>query len=196
MKIPGAIATHRMPNSRQFPRNGQGHARDARLGGGVGDLTDLAFEGCDRGRVNDHAALAFFIRRVGLHDGRRGFVAQERADEIHADHLLEEIAAHRTVLAQKFSGADDPRAIDQEIDAAQGRARRFNGGRYLASTETSHLKNAAPSLLGRSLARRPPANQVSRPCRRRRSTRSATALPRPDAPPVMTASVSLKFMDY
>ena len=96
----GRDRTHADAEHRELARNRQRHAGDAGLGGGVGRLADLAFERGHRRGVDDHAALAVGARRVVLHDGRGGLVAQERADEVDVHDLGEEIAGHRAVLAE------------------------------------------------------------------------------------------------
>ena len=116
-----------MPNMRELARDGQRHARDAGLGGRVGGLADLAFEGGDRRGVDDHAALAIGVRRVRLHDGRGGLVAQERADEVDVHDPREEVAGHGAILAEHAARADDARAVHQQVDAAHGGARGFHG---------------------------------------------------------------------
>ena len=158
-KMPGASDITRMPNMRELARDRQRHARDRGLGGGVRGLADLAFEGRDRGGVDDHAALAIGGGRVVLHDGRGGLVAQERADEIDVHDAREEIAGHRAVLAEHAARADDAGAIDQQVDAAHGRARGFHGGVHFGFRGDVALGEAAlpPSDGRRGLSRALPA---------------------------------------
>ena len=113
MPADGEIACHR-----------QRHADDAAFGSGVGDLADLAVECCDRGGHDDDTALAFFIRRVGLHCGGRGFCDQQCADEIDFDDLAKEVARHRAFLVDESSCPGDAGAVHGDIDRAHARAVR------------------------------------------------------------------------
>ena len=61
------------------------------------------------------------VRRVLLHRGRGGLAHQQRADEIHLDHLAEEIARHRAVLAKQAPRRPDAGAVHRDIEAAQKR---------------------------------------------------------------------------
>jgi hypothetical protein len=81
--------------------------------------------------VDDDAALAVGVRRVGLHDRRGRLVAQERADEVDLHHAREEVAGHRAVLAEHAARADHARAVHEEVDAAHSRARGFHRGVHL-----------------------------------------------------------------
>ena len=68
----------------EVARHGQAHAGDTGLGGGVGDLPDLALEGRDRRGVDDDAALVV-LRLVLGHVGGRQPADVEGGDEVEID---------------------------------------------------------------------------------------------------------------
>src|SRR6185437_130670 len=77
----------------------QTHSSDTGLGSGIGDLTYLAFEGGDGGRVDDDTTL--FILGLIANHVRRGEPADvERCDQIEVDDLTKLIEAVRSVFAQ------------------------------------------------------------------------------------------------
>ena len=69
--------------------DGEGHADDAALGGGVRRLADLAVEGGDAGQVDDGAALAGLGRLVAGDRRTDEADAVEGADQVDRDDLGE-----------------------------------------------------------------------------------------------------------
>ena len=143
LKMPGAMRTDADAEHRQLARDGQRHACDAGLGRRIGGLADLSFEGGHRRGVHDHAALTIGVGRIQLHDGRGGLVAQESADEVDVYDPGEEISGHRAVLAEHPAGADDARAVHQQVDAAHGGARGFHRAVHLGLGSDVALGEAA-----------------------------------------------------
>ena len=117
------------PVLREVARGGQRHADDAALGGGVGDLADLAVVGGDRGGVHAHAALAVLGRLVGDHRG--GGVAQhvERADQVDLENRLERHQRVRALGAGELLRPAGARAADGDPQAALASARGLLHGR-------------------------------------------------------------------
>ena len=90
----------------------QRHADDAALGGRVGRLADLALEGGDRGRVDEHPPLLVHRVERGHRRGRHPDHI-ERADEVDLDDLAERRQRHRrAVLADHPGGRPDAGAAD------------------------------------------------------------------------------------
>ena len=73
----------------EFARRRQGERSDAALGGGIGGLADLAFEGGNRCGREDDAALAVGECAQALHVGGREPHRVEGADQIDLDHARE-----------------------------------------------------------------------------------------------------------
>ncbi len=102
---------------RELTCDGQCHSREPRLRGGIGRLADLAFKRGDGRGVNDQPALAVLGGRIVLHDLRRRLVAQEGADEVDVYDFGEEVAGHRSVLAEHAARTHHTGAIHQQVDA-------------------------------------------------------------------------------
>ena len=104
----GAIAMTRMPRLPKFG-HGQGHSGNSRLGGGVGNLSNLSFERGDGRSVDDDPALAVvrFVRRhvVGFKP-----VQIEGADQVHFHRAAEFVHGVWAIFGQGAPG-----------DAAAGR---------------------------------------------------------------------------
>jgi len=62
-----------------------------------------------------------------LHEGGGGLVAQEGADQVDVNHLGEELARHRPVLAKHPPGADHSGAVHQQVEPAEARVRAIHG---------------------------------------------------------------------
>jgi hypothetical protein len=73
----------------------QGQPGDARLGGGVGDLADLALVGGDRCGVDDDTACTLVNRFLAC-DGRGGQPQHvEHAGQVHVNRRLEAVQVQR-----------------------------------------------------------------------------------------------------
>ena len=114
----------------EVARGRERQAHDAALGGRVGGLPDLAFEGGDRGGVDDHPALAGEGIRL---DHLLGGEAQdvEGADEVDHDDAGELLQGHGALAAQNAAGGADARAADGDVQPAElcrSRDRRAHAG--------------------------------------------------------------------
>src|SRR3546814_11113417 len=98
---------------------GEGHAGDAGLGGGVGDLPDLALEGGDAGGVDDHAALVV-IGLVLRHVGRGEAAPVEGGDQVEVDDLAEGVERVRPVLAERARGDAAAGRVHQDVQVGTG----------------------------------------------------------------------------
>src|SRR5690606_36894766 len=88
----GGDGVHADAELGQVARGGHGHAVHATLGGRVGDLADLALERRHGGGVDDHAALAVLVDRVGLGDGVGGQTHDvEGAEQVDRDDGAEQL---------------------------------------------------------------------------------------------------------
>ena len=102
------------PELREFARGRQGQRGDAALGGGIGGLSDLPFEGGNRGGHDDDAALAVRERAQALHVGSDEPHHVEGADEIDVDDAFEIGERHRAVAADDALGRSHAGAIDHD----------------------------------------------------------------------------------
>ena len=73
----------------EIPSCRKGHAHDPALGGGIGDLADLPFEGGDRRRVDDDAPLVVLVGGVVRHSIRLQPQQVEGADQVQFDDSAE-----------------------------------------------------------------------------------------------------------
>ncbi len=78
--------------------------------------------------MQQQSAFPVSIRRVVLHEGCRGLVAQKGADQIDMDDLGEEVSGHRAVLPEHSPRTDHAGAVDQQVDAAHPLLRDIHGG--------------------------------------------------------------------
>ena len=186
---PGAIVITRTPRLARSRAAGSVEADDAALGGRVGDLADLAVEGGDRGRVDADAALAPVVGLVVDHRRRGEPQHVEGADQVHLDHVVEDLQVVRALLAGGPLRPADPGAADRDPQAALGAGRGVDGRlrparapsrspRRSSARSPSSPASASPfSALRSAITTRAPAA-----CRAR-----AVAAPRPEAPPATSA---------
>ena len=101
---PGGDRHHPDPAARQIAGGRQREADDAALRRRVGDLADLAVEGGDRGGVDADAALAPVVGLVVDHRGGGEPQDVEGADQVHLDHVVEDLQVVRPLLAAPSAG--------------------------------------------------------------------------------------------
>ncbi|MCY1534263.1 hypothetical protein D9M68_696270 [compost metagenome] len=113
--------------ARQFAGDRQGHADHAVLRRRVGGLADLPVERRHRGGVDDHAALAAFVRLVAAHG--LGGQAQhvEGADQVDVDDAGEALQAVHALAAEDLLRRADACAVDQSVHRAEGVQRGLHG---------------------------------------------------------------------
>ncbi len=190
-KRPGAIGDDADAARGHVAGGRQGHADDAALGGGVGDLADLAVVGGDRGGVDADAALALAVGLVLAH--RRGSEAQhvEGPDQVDLDHVGEELEVVGTAFVRDPLGPADPGAADRDPQTIVVRWRPARPQlTTAASSVTSACTKVAPgpssaasaspfSALRSAIVTAAPAATSAR----------AVASPSPEAPPATNALV-------
>ncbi|GAA3208572.1 hypothetical protein GCM10020256_05110 [Streptomyces thermocoprophilus] len=93
---------------------GDGHAGDTGLGGGVGDLADLALVRGDGRRVDDEAAPALGVRLLLDHGGGGEPQDVEGADQVDVDDRAEQVQVVRAAAADDAGGRGDAGAVDGE----------------------------------------------------------------------------------
>ena len=103
----------------EVARHGQAHARDPGLGGGVGHLADLAFEGGDGGGVDDHAAFLVF-GVVGAHVGGGKAADVEGRHQVQVDDGSETVQAVRAGLAQRALGDRAAGRGEHDVQTTEG----------------------------------------------------------------------------
>src|SRR6516164_1447804 len=110
---PRADGVHPHPDGREVTCGRHGHPDDPALGRRVGQLAGLPLDAGYRGCVDDHAALAVGIHRLGAGDRRRPDAHQvERADQVDVDHLAEGGERVRgSVAVDGALGPADARAV-------------------------------------------------------------------------------------
>ncbi len=205
---------HPDQRARQFAGDRQRHRVHRTLGGGVGRLADLAVERGDGGGVDDDAALRpaelGHGRLGGRHRGRGQADDVEGAHEVDLDDAVEGLQRQHAVPAQHLAGGGDPGAVDHDPQRTEGDGgvdgglhldlagdvggnedrpvRRLRCGSRAPWTlpwAFSSAANAAPAEPGRS------TRTTEAPASNRRR---AVAAPRPEAPPVISATVPLMSM--
>ena len=132
----------------QVARGRQGHADDAALRGGVGDLADLAVVGGDRGGVDADAALALGVGLVVAHRRRGEAQHVEGADQVDLDHLGEDLEVVGAALVGDPLGPADAGAADRDPQPAVVRAAaldRGGDGRRRRSRRSRRRSRPAPS---------------------------------------------------
>ena len=110
----------------ELARDRESHPRDPRLRRGIGGLSNLPVERCDRRGADDDAALAPGVWRVLRH--RRGREAEhvERPYEVDLNDLREEVERERPLLPEDAAGRPDSGAEHgdrQRAERAGGRDR-------------------------------------------------------------------------
>ncbi len=172
----------------------QGHADDAGLGRGVGDLADLALPGRDRGGEHADAALAV-LGLVGGHPGGGEPQHVEGADQVDVDDLaVEVVVAGAAVLVDQPHGAAAPGAVHERAQ------RRLRGGDVerrvdalrVADVGGRERRELAELLGDRGAVGGRQVDDRGR-ARRGRSAAVTVARPRPEAPPV-TRAEACRFM--
>src|SRR5215213_4770796 len=111
----GGYRNHPDAAGGELPRHGQREGDDPALGGGVGGLPDLAVVGRHACRVDDHPALAVFVRLVlrQLRDGEAEDV--EGSDEVYLDGLLEQPQVVDAPLPDYLRRRPDPGTVDDPV---------------------------------------------------------------------------------
>ena len=189
-KRPGAIVSTRTPRLGEVAGRRQRESDDAALRRRVGDLADLAVEGGDRGGVDADAALAALVGLVLDH--RRGGEPQhvEGADQVHLDHVGEDLEVVRALLGDRPLRPADPGAADRDPQLAVVACR---GDRGLDLLGLEHVRldearrrspSSAASASPFSALRSAITTRAPSACRRR-----AVASPSPEAPPTTSALV-------
>ena len=182
--MPGRDRHHADAVARELAGDRQRHADEPALRGRVRRLPDLPVERRHRRGVDDHAALAFGVRRCLRHrvGGKPRHV--ERADQVDVDRARETRERVRPVLAEHLLAVHDAGAVDEPVQsAAEAVDRRGDRGlrARLVRDVGAHephagadlLSSARPSASLRSATTtRPPPATIIR----------AVASPSPDAP--------------
>ena len=172
--------------ARQLARGGQGQRRHPALRGGVGGLADLPLERRDRGRVDDHAALAVGQRLQPRHRRHGQAHHVERADQVDPDDPLEAGQRHRPVAADHPRRGRHAGTVDQHphrpqrLDLRQRRLGRAGIGDVEREGMAADRAAAGPSAASSrsSIATTAPSA----------TSASAVARPRPEAAPVTMAT--------
>jgi hypothetical protein len=102
----------------QLSGGGHGERGDPTFRGGIGGLPDLALEGGNGGRVDDHPALAVGQWLEARHGGRHKAQHVEGADQIDAYHPREVVERHRPPPANDARRRGDAGTVDEEADVA------------------------------------------------------------------------------
>ncbi len=130
----GGDGVHPDAELRQVAGGRDGHARHAALGRRIGDLADLALEGRHRRGVDDDAALAVLVDRLGLGDGVGGQPHHvEGAEQVHGDDRAEQLQIVRAVLGQDPTGPADAGAVHDDARRHAGLDDRGDGGGHLVA---------------------------------------------------------------
>ena len=126
-KMPGAMVQTLIPR-RANSRDGKRHGRHPAFRGRIGRLPDLPVEGCDRGGVDDDAALAILVG-VLLGHGISGKAQHvEAADQVDGDSSREGLKAMRTLASDDLLASGDACAIHQAVEAPESVKRVVDGG--------------------------------------------------------------------
>ena len=122
--------------ARQVARDGQGHADDAALAGGVCGLSHLAVVGGHAGGADEHTAFTRALGGVLGHclGGQADHV--EAADQVDGDGSRERGQRVRAFLAHRLHGRRDACTVDQAHQRAQGCG---NGHHGLAIGFLAHI---------------------------------------------------------
>ena len=142
-------------DSRKVTGDRQGHADDAALRGRVGALSDLAVERGGGRHVDDGAAAAVVVDRVGLgHRSSRAGQHVERADQVDPDHELERVQVERLVVAvDRATGVPDAGGVDERtkrthLRGGGDRSIGVVGGRHITlDEEATELRGDGLTLL-------------------------------------------------
>src|SRR6266850_139546 len=127
----GGDGDHANAELGEIASDGQRHADDAALGGGVGGLADLAVEGGDGGGVDHHASLAFLVGLVLCHVRGGEPDAVEGADQVDLDRAREGGEIRGAALAVGFLRRPDARAVDEHVDGTEFRRGLCERARHL-----------------------------------------------------------------
>ena len=182
----GSDRHHPDPAPGEVTRGGQGHRDDPALGGGVGDLPDLAVEGGDRGGVDADAALACLVGLIAAHRGRRQAQHVEGPDQVDPDHVREVFEVVGAGLVRDPLGPADPGAADRDPEPSVDRRGPLDRGRNGVGIGDVGLDEPGADLLGERGPRSGSRSAMTTVAPAVASDR-AVAAPRPEAPPATSA---------
>jgi hypothetical protein len=112
-KIPGGYGHHPYAVRRELSSERQRHRNDGTFGGGVGGLSYLAVERCDRRSVDNYPALSTISRFVLGHYGGSKPYWVECPHEIDLDHFVEVFQRVRTLSAEYSFRRADACTVDE-----------------------------------------------------------------------------------